>query len=55
MKKPTVKSTTVITIQAIVITMLVTGIGAFISGMKYQAHVNNQVKAEAKSIVSLKN
>lgn len=42
------------TVKTIVIVALVTGILAFISGMKYQQHVNSQVKSEAKSLVSLK-
>lgn len=42
------------TLKTIVIAVLITGIVAFVAGMKYQAHVQNQVKAEAKSIVSLK-
>lgn len=46
---------TIETIKTIVIAVLVTGIIAFVGGMKYQAHVNSQVKSEAKSIVSLKN
>lgn len=43
------------TLKTITITVLITAIAAFVGGMRYQAHINNQVKAEAKSIVSLKN
>lgn len=42
------------TLKTIAITILITGIAAFIGGMKYQSSVNDQVKAEAKNIVSLK-
>lgn len=46
-------SKTVETIKTIVIVALLTGIVAFISGMKYQQHVNSQVKTEARSLVSM--
>jgi len=45
---------TIETFKTIVIAVLVTGILAFVGGMKYQAHVNVQVKTEAKSIAALK-
>lgn len=46
---------TIETLKTVTITVLVTGILAFVAGMKYQANVHDQVKSEAKSIVSLKN
>lgn len=51
--KPTQKTRELL--KTIALTVMVTAVAAFIGGMKYQAHVNNQVKTEAKNIVSLKN
>lgn len=45
---------TIETLKTIVIVALVTAIFAFVGGIKYQAHYTSQVKAEAKSIASLK-
>ena len=42
------------TVKTIVIVAMFTVVIAFVAGMKYQTHVNNQVKSEAKAIVSLK-
>jgi len=51
MKTPS--KTTRETLKTIAIAVLVTGVIAFVAGMKYQAHVNGQVKQEAKAMVSL--
>lgn len=51
MKTP--NKTTRETIKTIAIAVLVTGMLAFVGGMKYQGHVNGQVKQEAKTLVSL--
>lgn len=42
------------TIKTVVIAVLITGIIAFVGGMVYQSKQITQVKAEAKSLVSLK-
>lgn len=54
MKLPHTQRSTIETIKTIVIAVLITAILAFVAGMKYQSHYTSQVKAEAKSIVSLK-
>jgi hypothetical protein len=46
MKKPNIE-----TIKTIVITILITGMIAFIGGMKYQKSQTEQVKSEAATIV----
>lgn len=49
------KKVNIETVKTILIAVLVTGMLAFIGGMRYQAHVNGQVKTEAKNIaMSLK-
>lgn len=53
MKTPNVNKTTIETLKTIAIAILVTGVIAFVAGMKYQGHVNGQVKQEAKALVSL--
>lgn len=52
MKTP--NKSTIETVKTVVIVALIVGIAAFVGGMKYQSHVNGQVKNEAKNIVSLK-
>jgi Tfp pilus assembly protein PilE len=47
-----IQKETVETIKTVVIAVLVTGILAFVAGMKYQNHYSNSVKTEAKNMVS---
>lgn len=42
-------------VKTIVITALVVGMAGFVGGVKYHTHYIDQVKSEAKSILSLKN
>ena len=50
-KEKTMKKFTIETIKTIIITILITGIIAFIGGMYYQKNQTEQVKAEAATIV----
>jgi predicted negative regulator of RcsB-dependent stress response len=50
-KEKTVKKFNIETIKTIIITILITGIIAFIGGMYYQKNQTEQVKAEAATIV----
>ena len=50
-KEKTMKKLNIETIKTIIITILITGIVAFIGGMYYQKNQTEQVKAEAATIV----
>lgn len=50
-KEKKMKKFNIETIKTIIITILITGIIAFIGGMQYQKHQTEQVKAEAATIV----
>mgnify|MGYP000135779976 FL=1 len=50
-KEKTMKKFNIETIKTIIITILITGIIAFIGGMYYQKNQTEQVKAEAATIV----
>lgn len=50
-KEKTMKKLNIETIKTIIITILITGIIAFIGGMYYQKNQTEQVKAEAATIV----
>jgi predicted negative regulator of RcsB-dependent stress response len=50
-KEKKMKKLNIETIKTIIITILITGIIAFIGGMYYQKHQTEQVKAEAATIV----
>lgn len=44
---------TIETLKTVVIAVLVTGILAFVAGMKYQANTNSQVHSQAKALASV--
>ena len=50
-KEKTMKKFNIETIKTIIITILITGIIAFIGGMQYQKNQTEQVKTEAATIV----
>ena len=50
-KEKTMKKFNIETIKTVIITILITGIIAFIGGMYYQKNQTEQVKAEAATIV----
>ena len=50
-KEKKMKKLNIETIKTIIITILITGIIAFIGGMQYQKNQTEQVKAEAATIV----
>jgi predicted negative regulator of RcsB-dependent stress response len=50
-KEKTMKKLNIETIKTIIITILITGIIAFVGGMQYQKNQTEQVKAEAATIV----
>jgi hypothetical protein len=50
-KEKKMKKFNIETIKTIIITILITGIIAFIGGMQYQKNQTEQVKAEAATIV----
>ena len=50
-KEKTMKKLNIETIKTIIITILITGIIAFIGGMQYQKNQTEQVKTEAATIV----
>lgn len=50
-KEKTMKKFNIETIKTIIITILITGIIAFVGGMQYQKNQTEQVKAEAATIV----
>ena len=50
-KENKMKKFNIETIKTIIITILITGIIAFIGGMYYQKHQTEQVKADAATIV----
>lgn len=50
-KENKMKKFNVETIKTIIITILITGIIAFVGGMQYQKNQTEQVKAEAATIV----